>query len=54
MFGVGWFLAKYGSKILGGAAILLFRYIEKTATIRHFKKKLDRLLDDKFDDTKDN
>lgn len=37
-------LVKFGSQVLVGAGILMFRYIEKTTLIKHYKKKLDELI----------
>lgn len=37
-------LVKFGSQILVGAGILMFRYMEKTSLIKHYKKKLDELI----------
>ncbi len=43
------FLVEVGSKVLAASAILIIRYIEKSAIIKHYRKKFDRLLDEKFD-----
>jgi len=42
---VGLLIVKYGSKIVAGAAILLIRYLEKTKVIKHYKKKIDNILE---------
>jgi len=35
------------SKVLVASGILLFRYLEKTTLIKHYKKKIDQLLNEK-------
>ncbi len=37
-------LIKFGSQLLVATGILAFRYIEKTSVIKHYKKKLEELL----------
>jgi hypothetical protein len=38
-------IVKFGSQILVGAGILMFRYIEKSSVIKHYKKKINELLE---------
>ena len=54
MFGLGLFIAQYGSKIIAGAVILVIRYVEKTATVKHYRKKFDDLLNNNKDENETN
>ena len=45
---------EYACKILAGVVILLIRYIEKTNLVKHYKKKLDKLLNIDNDEKNNN